>query len=466
MVKLDDRWYDIAFTDDPKEYPHLNMEKIGEIEGIEQDNKWHTAKINLCEMLKNHSPIADKDKFIVQEIVMADWDVAGFMKLVYGTNRAGASYFMDNFVIMKDEPSVLKQTVSKAKHIWNTLFTPDSAVAKTEDSLLLLDNIQKIMNDDQFRQKTGVFHKDNFKGHIKASLVEDFDKGKVVELSYDVKNENDYAGFYRDLDKMDIRGYKTLSFWIKGVTDKEKLRIGLKNTNGQENKLILDSYLEQGMSIVWRKVSIPLEAFTDITDLSSMENISFIFENNLNSVKGKIYISGIGFEKILSPMVIANCSDCTNKTGWGSDYWVFKTRNSDINFVNDKFGALIHFKGVAASRKLVTWSGWGMDLPSIDASDYDYLSFRIKKIHGHEKPNIYIEDLHNRKHVDIENYCDSSTEWQAVYVPLNDFKKKGINVNSLQKLCFAFEWERMEGAVYVDDIRFTQFSKNSKAREE
>ena len=466
MVKVDDRWYDIEFTDDPKEYPHLNMEKIGTIEGVEQDNKWHTAKFNLYEMLKNHSPIADNDRFVVQEIVMADWDAAGFMKLVHGNNRAGACYFMDNFVVMKDKPSSWKQIVSKTKNIWNELVLPDSAVANTQDSLLSLDSIQNFSDKNQFVQKTGVFHNDNFKGNINALLIDDLDKGKVVELSYDVQNGGDYAGFYRDLDKIDIQRYKTLSFWIKGTQGKERLRIGIKNTKGQESKLVLGTYLEQGISTVWRKVSIPLDAFSGITDLSAMENISFIFENEFNSKKGKIFITDLAFEESLTPLVIANCSDCTSKTGWGTDYWVFNTNNSDINFVNDKFGSLVHFKGVEASRKLITWSGWGMDLPGIDASDYDCLSFRIKRIHGYEKPNIYMEDSCNRKYVDMEKYCDSSTDWQTVNIPLSDFTSKGIDINSLKKLCFVFEWERMEGAVYVDDIRFTQFSEQSVSREE
>ena len=466
MVKLDDRWYDVEFTDDPKEYPHLNIEKIGKIVDVRTDNKWHTAKFNLYEMLKGHAPIQDNDRFIVKEIIMADWDAAGFMKLVYGTNRAGASYCIDNFMIMKDKPSAWRKIAYKAKNIWNKFFTADSAMAKNSDSLLSLDSIQQILDEQYFQRKTGVFHNENFTGTISASLADDMDKGKVVELSYDVIADNEYAGFYRDLDNIDISGYRTLSFWIKGAEGKEQLRIGLKNRKGKESKLVLGAYLDKGISTIWRKVSIPLTAFAGVSDMSSMENLSFIFENKYNSSKGKIYVADFVLEKSLSPMVIANCSDCTGKTGWGNECWIFNTRNAHINFVDDKFGALIHFKGVVASKNMVTWSGWGMDLPDIDASDYDCLSFRIKKVNGHENPNIYLEDFHKKKYVDISNYCESSTHWQIVYIPLRDFIKKGLDIKSLKKLCFVFEWERMEGAVYVDDIRFTRFSKNSEAGEE
>ena len=96
LVKLegDETWYDIVFTDDPKNYWRLNMELIGAVEGVIKDDTWRHAEFNLYEMLK-----ARTDNFQVKELIMADWDSTGYMKLVYGTNPGGAAYCIDNFNI-------------------------------------------------------------------------------------------------------------------------------------------------------------------------------------------------------------------------------------------------------------------------------------------------------------------------------------------------------------------------------
>lgn len=96
LVKLenDGNWYDIIFTDTAKNYWQMNMEQIGTVAGIIKDNAWHHATFNLYEMLKTKV-----NNFRVKEMIMADWDTAGFMKLVYGTNPAYATYYIDNFMI-------------------------------------------------------------------------------------------------------------------------------------------------------------------------------------------------------------------------------------------------------------------------------------------------------------------------------------------------------------------------------
>ena len=96
LAKIEGRWYEIRFTDDPKRYRRLNIEEIGQVQGVIADSKWHTAQFNLYQMLKQKLGV-----FIVEELVMADWDEAGYMKLEYGKNKMGAVYFMDNFRISK-----------------------------------------------------------------------------------------------------------------------------------------------------------------------------------------------------------------------------------------------------------------------------------------------------------------------------------------------------------------------------
>lgn len=110
QVKAGNKWYDIVFTDDEKTYWDVNMEKIGKIENIITDDKWHTAYFNLYDMLKDKT-----NDFIIQEFTMADWDVIGFMKLELGKNRKGTTYYIDNFIIAPSSHSL----AAKAKNVFD-----------------------------------------------------------------------------------------------------------------------------------------------------------------------------------------------------------------------------------------------------------------------------------------------------------------------------------------------------------
>lgn len=94
QIKTGGKWYDIVFTDDEKIYWDVNMEKIGKIENVIADDKWHTAYFNLYDMLKDKT-----NDFMIQEVTMADWDIAGFMKLEFGNNKKGDAFYIDNFMI-------------------------------------------------------------------------------------------------------------------------------------------------------------------------------------------------------------------------------------------------------------------------------------------------------------------------------------------------------------------------------
>ncbi|MFH1248475.1 MAG: hypothetical protein V1490_04945, partial [Candidatus Omnitrophota bacterium] len=103
QVKTGNKWYDIVFTDDEKIYWDVNMDKIGKIEDIAVDGNWHTAYLNLYEMLKDKT-----NDFIIQELTISDWDVTGFMKLELGHNKKELTYYIDNFIIA---PSASDSTV-------------------------------------------------------------------------------------------------------------------------------------------------------------------------------------------------------------------------------------------------------------------------------------------------------------------------------------------------------------------
>lgn len=59
-------------------------------------------------------------------------------------------------------------------------------------------------------------------------------------------------------------------------------------------------------------------------------------------------------------------------------------------------------------------------------------------------------------HIDLEKYI-AGTDWETAVIPLRVFADEGLDLKNLEKLTVVFEWEKMEGALYVDDIKFIPF---------
>ncbi len=95
-----------------------------------------------------------------------------------------------------------------------------------------------------------------------------------------------------------------------------------------------------------------------------------------------------------------------------------------------------------------------MDLKGINCIACDSLSFRIKGAEGGEKPNIYLSDGNFRWLVDIEKYGEVTQDWSSITIPLEAYAKYGVDLTHLASLQFVFEWEKMSGTIYIDDIYF------------
>jgi hypothetical protein len=97
---------------------------------------------------------------------------------------------------------------------------------------------------------------------------------------------------------------------------------------------------------------------------------------------------------------------------------------------------------------------WHTGLRGLDCSVCDTLSFRIRGEQGGERPNVYLDDGNHRWGVDIEQYTAVTTSWQTVTIPLADIAEYGVDLTHLEQIQFAFEWEKMSGTIFLDDIRF------------
>jgi hypothetical protein len=84
-VYVNGDWKGIKFTDNDND-----LGVIGEVPNVQADNKWHTATINLYDMLRRDEP--QMPTFMVRMFVIADWGWAG--------NRPGATYNLDDFQLI------------------------------------------------------------------------------------------------------------------------------------------------------------------------------------------------------------------------------------------------------------------------------------------------------------------------------------------------------------------------------
>ncbi|MDP8252918.1 MAG: carbohydrate binding domain-containing protein [Candidatus Kaelpia aquatica] len=132
---------------------------------------------------------------------------------------------------------------------------------------------------------------DNFIATIKRG-----DEGYSIQIYYDVDSPNPaYNGFWMDLTGLDASNNSALSFWIKG--DKMRgytttFKVELENEKGEVGK-----YYVSSVSDDWKEVIIPLKSFGGLNDLSSLSELTLVFEDMTATKKeGAIYIEDISIK--------------------------------------------------------------------------------------------------------------------------------------------------------------------------
>ena len=290
-----------------------------------------------------------------------------------------------------------------------------------------------------------------------------YDK-ESLQLDYNMSSMDSYAGYATSLGQADLTQYSLISFLIKGANGEEIAKIGLMDSSGNEPKIVLSEYLPQGVTTSWQKVRIPLAVFTRVANWSSMGRFVIAFENRVSSGVGTIYLDDIKFEQIhIIPIIMDNFNDMTDENGLGGSLWTSTGGGATMDTAYDQENAYgdtgagyrISYSGVTGTA----WAASGTDLMWLDASEYDTLSLRIKGAKGGEEPNVYLSDGFIRKFVNIEDYVPITASWQKVDIPLKDFAVQGVNITSLSYFQVVFEWEEMNGTIYLDDIQFHIASK-------
>jgi exo-beta-1,3-glucanase (GH17 family) len=433
LVTVSGRWYEIGFTDDAKDvaYRRVNIAHIGDIAGVIADDQWHTARFNLYDMLKTKT-----GNTIVDEIVLADWDVGGYMKLEFGQNRKGAALYVDNFSISRE--------ISRGHQL-------DSAT-------ILLDDFNKRNPINRLSGRTGVFT-DSSGGEIRTDFrIDDRPNGgHVMQLSYDLPEANGYAGYVTELGMLDLREDKSLSFALKKSKRDQDFLIGLRDCSGTESKVRGSMFVQGSIADPWQQATIPLAAFSDRLNWACVDQLSICFEHGLDRA-GTIAIDDIEFRKVLHGISVDNFAENDQSNLLGRLHTTYTSGPAAINaqhVSNSPNGVLrIAYGGTIGEveNEPFAYAGWRTELGGIDCSKCGNLLLRLRGAEGSGHPNIYLDDGNFRWGVNVADYAEVSDAWRFINIPLDEFGRHGVDLTHVAELQVVFEWERMSGAVLVDDI--------------
>jgi PKD repeat protein len=438
LVKVEGRWYEVRFTGDARDLhgKRVNIASIGAIEGVVSDDRWHTAAFDLHEMLRTRTRHT-----VVEEMIMADWDVPGYMKLRFGRNAKGAAYYIDNFMIRRDA---------------------DAALAARDDRILV-DDFDQTKASNALGGATSTFSSGaSAQAGVSFVAREGQLAGYALRIDYDVPQAG-FAGYVSALEGIDLRDHQALTLRVKRSSADADLLVGLKEVSGRESKLRLSQYLPQLDSDDWQEVAIPIAAFAGLEKRARLENLSFSFETDVH-VRGFVLIDDVAFQRRLTSVAVDDFERADGKGALGVAGRTFATgaaaingqvvRNSPNRVYRLSYGGSIGARDTAAGD-LMSYAGWATSLGGIDCSRCKTLSFRIKGAAGGESDDlsIYLDDGGARWGVPLKQHATVTTEWQLVTIPLEDFAGYGVDMTHLAEIQLVFEWQKMSGTVYVDDIR-------------
>jgi hypothetical protein len=334
---------------------------------------------------------------------------------------------------------------------------------KIMDGLIFLDDIRflpasivvdSFCDEDNLNSlggETGVFVGEGCPGTITATVTSDHH----LKLDYNVTaGEECFVGYFSKTP-LNLNPYGSVSLEARGDRCGDIAEVGLK-ADGLEPKRTVSDYLEEGLTHVWQDVSIPLSAFTAITDRTNIDDLSLAFSNRIGSRQGTTYWDNLRYDKWVVPLIVDNFNDGADPNalrGWIAPY---ASSGAEIVYGYDYLNAYGDTGASQVISYVVPPNGyavWQTSLEAVNLSSYDTLSFMVKGVAGNERPNIYLTDsFDNRGFINIETYGPVTQDWGCINIPLQDFG--GVYLTSLETLQIAFEWEPMQGTVYLDNIQF------------
>ncbi len=317
---------------------------------------------------------------------------------------------------------------------------------------LLLDDFSDTNPANALGGSSGIYAAD-----AGGLMLVSYGPGKL-KLNYDVSGVDQVTGYYTLFMHTDLSAYDVLTFQIRGLLGGEKIKVGLRDADMNESKILVSEYLSAGITTDWQEITIPLVAFSRVQKWSDMDNLNIEVQHRIGSGIGEIDVKDIQFEHVpLATVVLDNFNDSSGEDGVGASLYAYSGGGASITTEYDRSDP---FGGQGASYKIsytgVTPTGWsvaGWALDGINLKASRYLRFAIRGAAGGEEPNLYLVDTNgSREFVDLEQYVQLTTDWQVVRIPLTDFSDQGIDLGHLANLEIAFEWSDTQGMIYLDNL--------------
>jgi len=442
------RWYNLGFADDPMNFRNadVNIAGLGCIPDVQADNRWHSASINLYDLLRQKTRNTQVDA-----VVMADWDVPAYMKLDFGRNIRGATYYIDNFSI-------------------------SAQAAATAPEVMAVDSFDGAAGRNEFGGTSGVFSKPGtelcqaiivtaaHEGEVGAST------NKALELTYDTSLPGTYCGYWTALMAADLEGMGELSFRVRGSSPVPPLMVGLRHCKGPEARVALRPYLTTPGDDGWQAATIPLSAFQGLPDLSLVDSVFFTFENELRSGKGTVVVDDLRFDSHQSFGRAVDASVPGDRNLLGGTFRIMENGAAAVSASRHRdrwaggtatdcyrisYGGNI---GLDYGEQGFSYGVWETDLLGLDASSCKHLVLKVRGEKAGETPNIYLDDGTTRRCLRAGvDFPALTSEWQEIRLPLSAFAKRspfGVDLGHLVALQIVFEWVPMSGTIYVSEIRF------------
>ncbi|MCH7772740.1 MAG: hypothetical protein IIA49_17285 [Bacteroidetes bacterium] len=115
-----------------------------------------------------------------------------------------------------------------------------------------------------------------------------------MRIEYDLSDSfSPVKTFAINIPSIDAARYNNIQFSIRGKEEGVPgvVKVVIKNRRNEES-----SYYVQGVGLDWQEFSIPLEEFKQISDWSSLTDVSFVLESwNVDNVKGLVLIDNLCF---------------------------------------------------------------------------------------------------------------------------------------------------------------------------
>lgn len=429
---VNNRWYNLGFTDDAQGFRNMdtNIDPLGQIEGIITDGQWHTASVDLYSLLRERTEYTQIDA-----IVMADWNVMGYMNLSCGTNARGAYYLIDNFQIAVS-PAIRSDT-------------------------LYVDDFESAAEGNLLGGDTGTFSNEGMDYISVDFAAAEGSRSKSLCLTYDATAQNAYCGYWSSLMSCNLINTEYLSFDIR-VEGTPCILAGLRPTNsGAEATVDIRAYWSQPDAAGWRTVSIPLSAFREagLTRLSFMDVVFLKMEQTLDSGKNVLYLDNLAFTKggdqsgaYTNVNLLDIAAQSTDLSGAAAISYGAHTAMGEagaLDTVRISYGGSI---GLGYGGREFSYCLWVQNLPDLNLREYQTLSLTVKGEKGGDAPHIYLDDGNNRRMLPLSQQTELTGEWQVIQIPLHTLEARGVDLSHVTGVQLVFEWAEMSGTVYISDI--------------